>query len=507
MAAKSVAARMKVPAALRAWGGGIAARIDGLRRRLAPPAGGPHNGNGKRGSIAASLFLLSAGWLIVALVATAFLLTELYSRALDTSLAETLEFHVETLTDLTLLSASPGSEEIRVADPRFDRTGSGWYWAIRDDKGGLLNFSNSYVGMVLGPLPGPFDSSNLKSAVLTDPFGIRIRVIERAVTVNGLPLHIMVSGSLDEILTLVDDFRGQTLIVLGAVAIMLAVMSTIVARLALRPVQRLRREVERVREGEVASVTGSYPAELAPLSDEINELLRSNTQIIERARNQVGNLAHGLKTPLAVLRNEASADRKNPLAKVVTSETDKMTQLVTTYLDRARIAARSAVVGKKADATHVMLRLTRVMQKLNPRVTIAMVRPDASLPWFRGDEGDLEEMAGNLLDNACKWSKSSIGVTLVAERSGQSTNLLVKIEDDGPGLTEEEAQKVLRRGVRLDEKTPGSGLGLDIVKELVDVYGGSLQLKRSVLGGLLAELRLPAAKVGGLRTFASMRKE
>jgi len=154
-----------------------------------------------------------------------------------------------------------------------------------------------------------------------------------------------------------------------------------------------------------------------------------------------------------------------------------------------------------------MLRLTRVMQKLNPRVTIAMVRPDASLPWFRGDEGDLEEMAGNLLDNACKWAKSSIGVTVVAERSGATANLLIKIDDDGPGLTEEEASKVLRRGVRLDEKTPGSGLGLDIVKELVDVYGGSLQLKRSVLGGLLAELRLPAAKVAGFRTFASIRKE
>jgi signal transduction histidine kinase len=116
-------------------------------------------------------------------------------------------------------------------------------------------------------------------------------------------------------------------------------------------------------------------------------------------------------------------------------------------------------------------------------------------------------MAGNLLDNACKWAKSSIGVTVVAERAAGVTNLLIKIDDDGPGLTEEEATKVLRRGVRLDEKTPGSGLGLDIVKELVDVYGGSLHLKRSVLGGLLAGLRLPAAKVAGFRTFASIRKE
>ena len=108
----------------------------------------------RKGSIAASLFLLSAGWLIVALVATAFLLTELYSRALDNSLVETLEFHVETLTDLSLLSDTPKSDQIKVADPRFDRTGSGWYWAIRDDKGELLNFSNSYVGMVLGPAHG-----------------------------------------------------------------------------------------------------------------------------------------------------------------------------------------------------------------------------------------------------------------------------------------------------------------------------------------------------------------
>jgi signal transduction histidine kinase len=461
----------------------------------------------KRGSIAASLFLLSVGWLAVALVATAFLLTELYSRALDTSLVETLEFHIESLTDLSLISDSLRSEDIRIADPRFDRTGSGWYWAIRDEQGSLLNFSNSYVGMVLGPLPGAFDETNTKTAVLDDPFGIKVRVVERLVTVNEVPLHIMVTGSLDEILSLVEEFRGQTLIVLGAVAIMLAVMSTIVARLALRPLGLLRREVEKVREGEAASVTGQYPAELAPLSEEINELLRANAQIVERARNQVGNLAHGLKTPIAVLRNEAGADKKNPLAKVVTTETEKMSQLVTAYLDRARLATRSAVVGKKADPTHVMLRLTRVMQKLNPRVTIAMVRPDASLPWFRGDEGDLEEMAGNLLDNACKWAKSSIGVTVVAERADGVTNLLIKIDDDGPGLTEEEAIKVLRRGVRLDEKTPGSGLGLDIVKELVDVYGGSLQLKRSVLGGLLAELRLPAAKVAGFRTFASIRKE
>ena len=452
----------------------------------------------QKGSIAFSLVWLSAAWLIVALVATAFLLTELYSRALDTSLSETLDFHVETLVDLTLVNDDPKSAEIRLGDPRFQRTASGWYWMIRDAQGALLNFSDSVVGMVLPPLTGPFDATNTRTTVISDPFDTKIRVVERKVTVNGVPLQVTVTGSLDEILELVDDFRGQTLIVLGAVGIMLAIMSGIVARLALRPIGRLEKAIERVREGDSENVTGQYPRELAPLADEVNELLRSNTQIIERARSQVGNLAHGLKTPLAVLRNEASLAKDTPLGKVVLSEGDKMSQLVTTYLDRARIAARSAVVGKKADATHVMLRLARVMEKLNPKITIAFVRPDASLPWFRGDEGDLEEMAGNLLDNACKWSNGKIGISMFAERSPQGSMLLIKVEDDGPGLTEEESEKVLRRGVRLDEKTPGSGLGLDIVKELVDVYGGTLQLKQSVLGGLLAELRLPAAKLGGL---------
>jgi signal transduction histidine kinase len=457
---------------------------------------------GRPRSIAASLFLLSAGWLMVALVATAILLSELYSRALDTSLTETLEFHVGTLVDRILTADDPRGESVRIGDPRFERTGSGWYWTIRDENGFLLNFSSSVVGIVLPELTGPFDAGNARLAIVTDPFGTQVRMLERAVNIDGQALDITVTGSLDEILELVDDFRGQTLTVLLAVAVMLAIMSFIVARIALRPLQRLGKAIEEVREGAAENVSGRFPTEIAPVADEVNELLRSNTQIIERAKNQVGNLAHGLKTPIAVLRNEASADGGTPLSRVVLSEAEKMQQLVATYLDRARISARSAVVGKKADGINVMLRLVRVMEKLHPEITYAMLRPDASLPWFRGDEGDLEEMAGNLLDNASKWAKGQIGVSMLSERTKSGSMLLIKIEDDGPGLTEEQAAAVLKRGVKLDEKVQGSGLGLDIVKELVDVYGGSLQLKRSVLGGLLAELRLPAAKLGGLHRSA-----
>jgi len=447
-------------------------------------------------SIATSLFLISGIWLIVALAGTAFLLSGLYSQALDTGLSETLDFHLETLVGRTLEAGDPRSDAIDLGDPRFDRPASGWYWAIRDPDGTVLNLSPSLVGMKVPVISAPFDDTSKRTAATKDDFATEIRVNEREVSVNGEKLRILVTGNLDEIFQLVDDFRSQALIVLGAVGVMLAIMSFVVARIALRPINQLRTAVERVREGESESVTGTFPREIAPLADEVNQLLNSNAQIIERARSQVGNLAHGLKTPLAVLRNEANAAPKDGLSRIVLSESDKMTQLVSTYLDRARLAARTAIVGKKADAAILVSRLARVMQKLHPDRNVEFRRPDASLPWFRGDEGDLEEMAGNLLDNACKWATKNVRVSLVADRREASPMLVVRVEDDGNGLTDEEASKVLRRGVRLDEKTPGSGLGLDIVKELIDVYGGSLQLGRSELGGLRAELRLPAARPG-----------
>lgn len=455
----------------------------------------------RKGSIAASLFWLTAGWLVVALVATGFLLTELYSRALDTTLSQTLEFHIESLAGELLESGDPRDPAIVLADPRFERPRSGWYWVIRDANGAVVNLSTSVVGIDLPALPGN-QSAIPRTALVQDAFGTTLRVVERTVTLAPNSYSIAVSGNLTEIWELVADFRGQAFIVLGAVGAMLAIMSAILGRIAMRPIARLRGAVEAVREGETATVSGSYPTELAPLAEEVNELLRSNAQIIERARNQVGNLAHGLKTPLAVLRNESSVG-EGALADTVRTETDKMSSMVSTYLDRARLAARTSVVGKKADAGVIMTRLVRVMQKIHRERTIELVPPPADLAWFRGDEADLEEMAGNLLDNACKWARERVEVRIAGERTERGNALLLTIADDGPGLTEGEASQVLRRGVRLDEKTPGSGLGLDIVKELVDVYGGSLELKRSELGGLLVHLRLPAARPGGLVRPAS----
>ncbi len=446
-----------------------------------------------KGSIAARLFLLTAVWLVIALAATAFLLSELYSRALDRSLVESLNFNLETLVANTLEAGTAESPDIIAADPRFQRPASGWYWQITDAEGALLNLSGSLIGSPMPATVAEFDASGSRTAVVDDDFGTEVRLIERAVNTAGDDLIFSVSGNLDEISEQTATFRSQTLFVLIAVGAMLTIMSVIVARVAMRPVGQLREEMEQIREGERSEISGSYPRELTPLAEELNELLRSNSEIVQRAKSHVGNLAHGLKTPLAVLRNEAAA-QKSPLAETVGVEVERMSGLVTNYLDRAQLAARTAVVGQRTNAVEVIERLVRVMAKLHRDKKVDLDIPAGTPLWFRGEAGDLEEMAGNLLDNGCKWARSNVKVQLGPGSTGTQSMLRITLDDDGPGLTEAEREKVMRRGVRLDEKMPGSGLGLDIVKELAGIYGGTFQLSPSPSGGLRAELTLPAAK-------------
>lgn len=443
------------------------------------------------GSISARLFWLSAIWLIVALIATGLLLTALYSRALDRSQTEILNFNLETLVARALETGALDFEGVQAADPRFNRSTSGWYWQISTVDGDLINLSNSLVASQIPQFLEPFDKQNTRTGILDDDFGTQLRIIERKVTILDTQYIFAVTGNIDDIKNLTGQFRKQTFIVLAAVGIMLAIMSAIVARVALRPVGKLAAAIEKVRSGETQNVEGTYPRELTPLADELNELLRSNIQIVARAKSQVGNLAHGLKTPLAVLRNEV-AGKNNELARVVHVEVEKMNGQVKTYLDRAQMSARSSVVGSRSDVNVVVPRLVRVMQKLHKERECSLTMDEDSPLFFRGEKSDLEEMVGNLLDNACKWANKKVLIKIGQGSEVNGTTLVIDIEDDGDGLSEAEAEAVMRRGVRLDEKTAGSGLGLDIVKELVDVYGGKLELGVSGIGGLRVCLTLPA---------------
>jgi signal transduction histidine kinase len=215
---------------------------------------------------------------------------------------------------------------------------------------------------------------------------------------------------------------------------------------------------------------------------------------VERARTHVGNLAHALKTPISVMMNEAAARRGDALAAKVLEQTDIMRHQVARHLERARIAARMTVVGSITDVSPVVHALARTMEKTHHDKDISITLDVPKKGRFRGERQDLEEMVGNLVDNACKWAKSKVAIEVLYERTAPNRDTLrIIVDDDGRGLTAAERGQVAHRGRRLDDTKPGSGLGLSIVVELASLYGGNLVLGTAPIGGLRAELLLPAA--------------
>jgi signal transduction histidine kinase len=277
---------------------------------------------------------------------------------------------------------------------------------------------------------------------------------------------------------------GLALLVLLAMLVAGVVLQV---RVGLRPLFQLRREVAAVRTGKTTSVAGDYPAELEPLATELNALVAHNQDVVERQRTHVGNLAHALKTPLTVMAAEAHA-RPGPLAEVVGRQAEIMREQVDHHLRRARAAARPQGGGERTAVAPVLEELSLTLERIfqDKSVEVDWRAPDDL--FFHGERQDLLELAGNVMENACKWCKGRVRADA---RITSPTQLTLTVEDDGPGLAADDRQEVLQRGARLDETAPGSGLGLSIVDELARAYGGGLALADSNLGGLKAVLVLP----------------
>jgi signal transduction histidine kinase len=276
-----------------------------------------------------------------------------------------------------------------------------------------------------------------------------------------------------------------------ALALALIGSTALAVRFGLRPLRVLREGVAAIRRGEAEHIAGEFPQDVAPLAAEVNQLIDANREIVERARTQVGNLAHALKTPLSVLMNEA--DSMSPaLPEKVREQTEIMRRQVTFYLDRARAAARARTFGVATEVKPVVEGLVRTYEKLHgDQVLTFNVALQPGLK-FRGEAQDLTDLIGNLLDNAGKWARERVSIRAARATERDSDPFLVaEIDDDGPGLDENARAAAVERGKRLDESRPGSGLGLSIVVELASIYGGSLALDESPLGGLRAILRLP----------------
>ena len=271
----------------------------------------------------------------------------------------------------------------------------------------------------------------------------------------------------------------------------------LVVRHGLSPLERLRGRLVSVRAGTEARITGSYPSEVQPLVDDLNALLEHRDEAVRRAVAKAGDLAHGLKTPLAVLTQEAERARaagQPELAASLFEQVLRMRRQIDYHLAHARAAASGATLGASSRVQDSVDGLVRTMQRLYASRNLDVrVEVDPVLV-VQVQREDVDEMLGNLLDNACKWARTRIAVTADAPvGAGFSRPVAITIDDDGPGVPEDMRQSVMQRGVRADEAAPGSGLGLAIVRDLAALYGGEIALGQSPLGGLRVVLRLPAA--------------
>lgn len=284
-------------------------------------------------------------------------------------------------------------------------------------------------------------------------------------------------------------------------ALVCLVSGALQVRRGLRRIDDLRRDLVRLHEGNEQRLTGAYPLEVQPLADEVNALLERRDDAVRNAIGKAGDLAHGLKTPLAVLARDAeSADAAGheELATSMRQQIDRMRRQIDYHLAHARAVASGAGSGAQASIRASVDGIVRALQRIRGEraVAFAVECPDADQA--RVSREDLDEMLGNLLDNACKWARSRVDV-----RSAQhGPELVVTVDDDGPGIAEGLRAAVLRRGVRADEAMPGTGLGLAIVRDLADAYGGSIDLDVSSAGGCRAVLRLPSAPVRSPQPFA-----
>lgn len=438
---------------------------------------------------------------IIVLVGAGLLLASLFEQALERNFDARLRAVLDgLLANVQLSSDGSPAMDGELADTRFTLPLSGWYWQVTPpEASGLAGLASpSLLEQRLSPSPTDLadrDGEGIAHFYLTDANGTRLRAIEQRFKLFGSnnEMSFLVAGNFDELRTEAVAFQRILIAMLSGLGLGLLAAIVVQVRYGLRPLRAMERRLSSIREGRAERLEGDYPSEIQPVADELNLLIHSNTEVVERARTQVGNLAHALKTPLSVLTNEAKL-QPGALADKVSEQTRIMRDQVSLYLDRARRAARVMTLGSACDVEPVLMALARTLERIHYEKGLAIAVNCAPGLKFRGEKQDLEEMAGNLLDNASKWANRRVAVKagLVSAPADNRPLLVIIVSDDGPGLTPEQRREALKRGRRLDETKPGSGLGLSIVAETAAMYNGSIKLEGSEIGGVSAILTLPA---------------
>jgi signal transduction histidine kinase len=436
-------------------------------------------------SLALRLALAAGLWVAVGLGAAAWFVTSVAVRQVEAA----FDARLAGLLDAAVAAAATDAEG-RVAVARapagadFERPFGGAYWQVTGPNGAVTT-SRSLWDQALPAAAGGHDGVLLRDAA--GPRGEPLRVAERDLLLPGAaaPTHVAVALSRAE--TEAEIARLRTLLLLTFGALGLGLVAGVVATVVqgLSPLRRVSRALAEIRDGRRERLAIAAPSEIAPLVAEVDALLVANRATVERARSHVGNLAHALKTPLAVLRN--ALDRTSPDVEAARAEASSLERLVHHHLARARVAALASSSAADASPLAIAEEVGGALRRLfGARDLLIEVDGDPGTR-VRVDPQDLAEMLGNLMENACKWARQSVSVTVATD----GTSVVVSVGDDGPGLPEDRRDAVLGRGVRLDERTAGSGLGLAIVSDLAALHGGGVEISRSSKGGLLARLRLP----------------
>src|SRR5256885_1518391 len=431
-------------------------------------------------SLALRLFVSATVWTVLILFVTGFVLSGLYRDSVERAFDRRLGVYLKTLiADLASPDIAIEKTGQMLGEPLFELPLSGWYWQVtRLDRSkpevtssrslwdrGLPHLSEQNVAA---------DPDGSRKNYVQGPEDQRLRLVERDVDLGDDGRFLVAvggdAGELDDEVLAFDGAIITTFLVLAAVLLLTTLFRV---RFGLAPLSRISRSLAAIRSGKAEKLEGSFPVEFEPLARETNALIDANREIVERARTHVGNLAHALKTPLSVMLNEARGD--DPLATKVREQAAVMRDQVQHHLERARIAARATVVGTVTDVAPVVTALARSMEKIHRDRGIAIDIEAPNEARFRGERQDLEEMVGNLVDNACKWAQSRVAIEVLPERDAAkaAATLRVVVDDDGPGLTpsQRERVQVARRGNRLDETKPGSGLGLSILTALAAGHG------------------------------------
>jgi len=492
--------------------GGTGRQAEGaaLSGAARPPEGDARVPPGWRGSLQLRLLAGTLLALLAALALAGVLLAGLFRDHVLRQFQSGLTAQLDQLTARLDFDAAgqPQLPPSALTDPRWSRPYGGLYWqvdsvAAQRVQRGVLR-SRSLWDLVLR-----VDADELPDGVvhvhqLPGPLGHALLLVERTVrhadgpaATDATPWRLLVAGDLHDTQAAVARFNQVLAASLAALLGLLGLAAVAQVTVGLRPLRTLRRALVDLRAGRTARLDGRFPAEVQPLIDDFNAVLARNAEVVGRARTQAGNLAHAIKTPLAVMAQGAQAAAASPasaeLAALVQEQVAVARRHVDWHLARARAAAAQGLPGARVPLAPVVAALLRVMDRIHGarglRLDGAAIDPACS---FAGELQDLQEMLGNVLDNACQWARHSVRLSATLQPAGAKPMLLLVVDDDGPGIGREQRDAVLARGARLDESTPGSGLGLAIVRELVELYGGRLQLGASPSQGLRVQLLLPA---------------